>query len=52
MNKQQVECTTHETLNIELSYFLRFITFVHMSSKPTLASLSGKPDIALAALST
>ena len=33
-------------------YFLRLITFEHISIKPTFASLSGKLEIARAALST
>lgn len=33
-------------------YFLRFMTLVHISIRPALASLSGKKDIASMALST
>jgi hypothetical protein len=33
-------------------YFLLFMTFVHISLSPVLASLSGKPEIASMALST
>ena len=33
-------------------HFLLFMTFEHISIKPTLASLSGNAEIALVALST
>jgi len=37
---------------IDVSHFLLFITFVHISTRPVFASLSGKEDIASMALST
>jgi hypothetical protein len=33
-------------------YFLLFITFVHISTSPSFASLSGNPEMASIALST
>lgn len=41
-----------EVLLERLDQFLRLITFEHISIKPVFASLSGKPEIARAALST
>ncbi len=45
-----LKCSTQSMLS--RLHFLRDRTFEHMSIKPTLASLSGKPEIARAAVST
>ena len=54
--KVQQEAFRHATRRLESGkvflHFLRFVTFEHISIRPTLASLSGNPDIARAARST
>lgn len=50
VNALGVHC--RETSVICIAHFLRFMTFEHMSISPALASLSGKNEMARAALST
>ena len=50
--EERAERTTRVAATLAIAYFLLFITFVHISSSPTLASLSGNTEIARAALST
>lgn len=47
-----VDIGSKHVLPVLLDYFLRFITFEHISMSPRFASLSGKLAIARAALST